>query len=353
MSVIEEVQADTYVQSLFADDETYAELLNGLSAKAKALVQSYSASDAATLFRDSVANDDEQHLFLYNHLQAAISREFRFVSIRELYEAVDVSDSYGTQAEISPTSISSIIADPHIGIFAVSQLLTPPHLTERINVNTGLPELVGVGLRHRIVTLSLLAHASDVDIFSDEWLDQQIQCIVSSSINAEGDEDTELSGALVLADNASRKAFQGEKASFKLNSLGVAYDEQSLVSAAFSGRLNAGEAFGTVLTLYSDELQRKPTTLLSVGKSFYARAKKYITSRSEFVEATRWISDNFSAIEDRFINDNESANIARQSSKFSTFVFESWKTANKIQEPLKAEKKKKASKGAVFFKRHN
>lgn len=343
---------ETYVQSLFSDDESYAELQNGLSNKAKQLVQAYSESEDAALFRDAIIDDDEQHMFLYNRLQAAISREFRFVTIRELYEAVDNSDAYGTQAEFNPTSISNILADPQIGIFSVQQLLTPPHLTERLNINTNLPEYVGVGLRHRVITLSLLAHVSGVDIFSDEWLDQSVQCLVSSSIDAEGVEDTELSGALVLADNASRKAFQGEKASFKLNALGVAFDEPSLVNAAFSGRLAASEAFGTVLTLYTDDLGRKSTTLLSVGKAFYNRAKKYITSKPAFTEAVHWIADNFIALEQKFIAENDSANIARQASKFSTFVFESWKVANKVQEPLKANAKKKAKKGTTpFFKR--
>jgi hypothetical protein len=344
--------AETYVQSLFTDEETYAELLNGISNKARQLVQSYSESEDATLFRDSVLDDDEQHMFIYNRLQSAISREFRFVTVRELYEAVDASDSYGTQAEINPTSISNILADPHIGIFTLQQLLTPPHLTERININTNQPEYVGVGLRHRIVTLTLLAHVSGIDVYADEWLDQNIQCLVSSSIDAEGVEDTELSGALVLADNASRKAFQGEKASFKLNSLGVAYDEPSLVNAAFSGRIAASEAFGTILTLYTDDLNRKSTTLLSVGKAFYNRAKKYIQSKVEFVEATHWITDNFNLLEAKFIAENDSANIARQASKFSTFVFESWKIANRVQEPLKATNKKKKAKGKTpFFKR--
>lgn len=353
MSAIEEeTYEDTYVQSVFNDDEAYANLFNSLSTKAKSLIQEYSASDDAAVFRDAITDDDEQHMFLYNNLQSAISRDFRFVTIRELYEAVDISDSYGTQAEINTASISGILADPHIGIFSVRQLLTPPHLTERININTGLPELVGVGLRHRIFTLTLLAHASGVDINSDEWLDQNVQCLISSSIDAEGNEDTELSGALVLADNASRKAFQGEKASFKLNSLGVAYDETSLVSAAFSGRLPASEAFGTVLTLYADDLGRKSTTLLSVGKSFYTRAKKYITSKADFVAATHWIADNFNALETKFIAENDSANIARNASKYSTFVFESWKIANKIQEPLKSGGVKKKAKGATpFFKR--
>lgn len=342
---------ETYVQSLFTDDEIYAELLNGLSNKARQLVQAYSESEDAGVFRDSVIEDDETHMFLYNRLQSAISRDFRFVSIRELYEAVDNSDAYGTQAEFNPTSISSILADVHIGIFAVQQLLTPPHLTERLNINTNQPEYVGVGLRHRVITLTLLAHVSGIDVYADEWLDQNVECLVSSSINAEGVEDTELSGALVLADNASRKAFQGEKASFKLNALGVAYDEHSLVNAAFSGRLAASEAFGTVLTLYADDLGRKSTTLLSVGKSFYGRAKKYITSKPDFVAATHWISDNFMSLESKFIASNDSANIARQASKFSTFVFDSWKSANKIQEPLKATQKK-AKKGTTpFFKR--
>ena len=338
------VDDETYVQSLFTDEENYAELLNGLSNKARQLVQTYSESEDATLFRDSVIEDDENHMFLYNRLQSAISREFRFVSMRELYEAVDNSDAYGTQAEFNPTSISNILADVHIGIFAVQQLLTPPHLTERLNINTNQPEYVGVGLRHRVITLTLLAHVSGIDVYSPEWLDQFVECLVSSSINAEGVEDTELSGALVLADNASRKAFQGEKASFKLNALGVAYDEPSLVNAA-------PEAFGTVLTLYADDLGRKSTTLLSVGKSFYGRAKKYITSKADFVAATHWITDNFAPLESKFIASNDSANIARQASKFSTFVFDSWKSANKIQEPLKATQKK-AKKGTTpFFKR--
>lgn len=347
-----ETEYETYVQSLFSDEAQYAELHNGLSNKAKQLIQAYSESEDAALFRDAIIDDDEQHMFLYNRLQSAISREFRFVSIRELYEAVDASDSYGTQAEINPTSISNILSDVHIGIFAVQQLLTPPHLTERVNINTNQTEYVGVGLRHRIVTLTLLAHVSGIDVFADEWLDQNVQCLVSSSIDAEGVEDTELSGALVLADNASRKAFQGEKASFKLNSLGVAFDEPSLVNAAFGGRLAASEAFGTVLTLYTDDLGRKSTTLLSVGKAFYNRAKKYITSKPSFVEAVHWIADNFIALEQKFIAENDSANIARQASKFSTFVFDSWKVANKVQEPLKANTKKKAKKGATpFFKR--
>jgi hypothetical protein len=340
----------TYVQSIFAYDDSYANLLSGLSNKARELVQAYSANDSSVQFREGVESDD---MFLYNQFQSAITREFRFVTIRELYAAVDESDSYGTQAEINCTSISNIISDPHIGVFKVQQLLTAPHLTERINVVSGQREYVGVGLRHRIVTLTLLAHASGINVFDDAWLDQQVECQVSCSINAEGVEDTELSGALVLADNASRKAYAGEKASFKLNALGVAYNEESLVAAAFSGRIQAGEAMGTVLSMYSEELQRKPTTFLSLGKSFYNRAKKYINSKADFVSAVKWIVDNYMVLESKFIANNDSANIARSTAKFSTDVFEAWRKANNIQEPLKADKKKKAgsSKAPQLFRR--
>lgn len=348
---VTETEVDvTYVQSLFDDETQYATLISGLSSKAREMLQAYSADDSANIFRDGV---EEDSMFLYNKLQSAIVREFRFVTMRELYAAVDESDSYGNQAEVNTTSISNILSDPHIGVFKVQQLLTAPHLTERINVIDNTREYVGVGLRHRVVTLTLLAHASGVDIFSDAWLDQQVECQVSCSINAEGIEDTELSGALVLADNASRKAYAGEKAAFKLNALGVSFNEESLVAAAFSGRIQAGEALGTVLSMYSDDLQRKPTTLLSLGKAFYNRAKKYINSKGDFVAAVRWITDNYLALESRFIATESSENIARQTSKFSTMVFESWKKANNIQEPVKAKtsKKKSGSKVPTLFRR--
>lgn len=346
----EEEELDvTYVQSLFVDEDQFANLLSGLSSKARDLVQAYEKDESATVFADGVLNDTR---FVYNQFQSAITREFRFLTMRELYAAVDASDSYGTQAEINTTSISGILSDPHIGIFKLQQLLTAPHCTERIDVRDGTLEYVGVGLRHRIVTLTLLAHMSGVDITSDAWLDQELEVQVSSSINAEGVEDTELSGALVLADNASRKAYAGEKASFKLNALGVSFDEESLTAAAFSGRIQAGEAFGTILSLWSADLGRNPTTLLSLGKAFYAKAKKYITSKAGFVDAYRWIADNYIALDNRFTSGNDSSNVARNASKFSTEVLEAWKTENKIVEPLKADKKKKtSSKSPKLFRK--
>ena len=339
----------TYVQSIFDNETQYANLLSGLSSKARELVQAYSADDSAISFRDGI---DDDNMFLYHQFQSAITREFRFVTIRELYAAVDQSDSYGTQSEVNTVSISSILSDAHIGIFKVQQLLTAPHLTERIDVISGLREYVGIGLRHRVVTLTLLAHASGVDIFSDSWLDQQVECQVSCSINAEGDEDTELSGALVHADNASRKAYAGEKAAYKLNALGVSFDEESLVAAAFGGRIQTGEAMGTILSLYSDELERKPTTLLSLGKGFYSRAKKYITSKGDFTSAIHWIIANYEPLESKFIASNSTANIARLTSKFANNVFESWKTATGVQEPLKSKApKKSSSKAPKLFRR--
>ena len=348
--IVDEEEIDlTYVQSLFTDETQFANLLSGLSSKARDLVQAYEKDDSATVFADGVLNDTK---FVYNQFQSAITREFRFLTMRELYAAVDASDSYGTQAEINTTSISGILSDPHIGIFKLQQLLTAPHCTERIDVRDGTLEYVGVGLRHRVVTLTLLAYMSGVDITSDAWLDQELEVQVSSSINAEGVEDTELSGALVLADNASRKAYAGEKASFKLNALGVSFDEESLTAAAFTGRIQAGEAFGTILSLWSADLGRNPTTLLSLGKAFYAKAKKYITSKAGFVDAYRWIADNYVALDKRFTNGNDSSNVARNASKFSTEVLEAWKSANKIVEPLKATKKKATnSKSPKLFRK--
>jgi hypothetical protein len=346
----EETEIDTtYVQSLFVDDTQFANLLSGLSSKARDLVQAYEKDDSATVFFDGVLNDTK---FVYNQFQSAITREFRFVTIRELYAAVDASDSYGTQAEINTTSISGILSDPHIGIFKLQQLLTAPHLTERVDIRDNTLEYVGVGLRHRVVTLTLLAFMSGVDVMSDAWLDQEVECQVSSSINSEGVEDTELSGALVLADNASRKAYAGEKASFKLNALGVSFDEESLTAAAFSGRIQAGEAFGTILSMFSGDLQRNPTTLLSLGKAFYAKAKKYVNSKADFVSAYTWIADNYLVLDKRFIAGNDSKNVARSASKFSTEVLEAWKSANKIVEPLKATKNKKTnSKSPKLFRK--
>jgi hypothetical protein len=345
---VEEIDV-TYVQSLFVDETQFANLLSGLSSKARDLVQAYEKDESASVFADGVLNDTK---FVYNQFQSAITREFRFLTMRELYAAVDASDSYGTQAEINTTSISGILSDPHIGIFKLQQLLTAPHCTERIDVRDGTLEYVGVGLRHRIVTLTLLAFMSGVDITSDAWLDQELEVQVSSSINAEGVEDTELSGALVLADNASRKAYAGEKASFKLNALGVSFDEESLTAAAFTGRIQAGEAFGTILSLWSADLGRNPTTLLSLGKAFYAKAKKYITSKAGFVDAYRWIADNYIALDNRFTSGNDSSNVARNASKFSTEVLEAWKSANKIVEPLKATKKKAtSSKSPKLFRK--
>ena len=92
----------TYVQSLFTDETQFANLMSGLSSKARELVQSYEKDDSASIFADGVQNDNK---FVYNQFQSAITREFRFVTIRELYGAVDASDSYGTQAEVNTTSI--------------------------------------------------------------------------------------------------------------------------------------------------------------------------------------------------------------------------------------------------------
>jgi hypothetical protein len=346
---VEEEIDVTYVQSLFTDDTQYNNLMSGLSSKARDLVQAYEKDESATVFADGVLNDTK---FVYNQFQSAITREFRFLTMRELYAAVDASDSYGTQAEINTTSISGILSDPHIGIFKLQQLLTAPHCTERIDVRDGTLEYVGVGLRHRVVTLTLLAYMSGVDITSDSWLDQELEVQVSSSINAEGVEDTELSGALVLADNASRKAYAGEKASFKLNALGVSFDEESLTAAAFTGRIQAGEAFGTILSLWSGDLNRNPTTLLSLGKAFYAKAKKYINSKADFVSAYQWIATNYIMLDKRFTDTNDSGNVARNASKFSTEVLEAWKSANKIVEPLKATKKKATnSKSPKLFRK--
>jgi len=349
----------TYVQGIFVDespvndngDTAYSVLLSGLTSKAASLVADFSNSEDAPTFKDGVESGDTS--FLYTRFQGSITRELRYLTIQELYDAIEESDAYGTQSEINVTSISGILADPQIGFFTVQQLLSAPHVTERVNILTGLLEYVGVGLRHRITTLSLIAHSAGVNILDDSWLNQELQCLVSSSVNAEGVEDTLLSGALVLADNASRKAYAGEKAAFKLSSLNIEYNAESLVRAAFSGRLSAAEAFGTVLTLYSGELQRRESTLLSFGKSFFAKAKKYLTNEKEFLGSIHWLADNYVACETKFLATATDANIARGSAKVSAFVFDAWKVDNDIKEPLKAKAAKKAptGKGKLFSKR--
>jgi len=350
----------TYVQGIFVDespvndngDTAYSVLLSGLTSKAAALVADFSNSGDAPVFKDGIESGDTS--FLYTRFQSSISRELRYLTLRELYDAIEESDAYGTQSEINVTSISGIISDPQIGFFTVQQLLSAPHVTERSNILTGMLEYVGVGLRHRITTLSLIAHSAGVDILDDSWLNQELQCLVSSSVNAEGVEDTLLSGALVLADNASRKAYAGEKAAFKLSSLNIEYNPESLVKAAFSGRLAAPEAFGTVLTLYSAEMGRRESTMLSFGKSFFAKAKKYITNEREFMNAINWLADNYCPAEAKFLSTATDANIARGSAKLSTFVVDAWKVDNDIQEPLKAKTAKKkapAGKGKLFSKR--
>jgi hypothetical protein len=57
-------------------------------------------------------------------------------------------------------------------------------------------------------------------------------------------------------------------------------------------------------------------------------------------------------LDKRFTDTNDSGNVARNASKFSTEVLEAWKSANKIVEPLKATKKKATnSKSPKLFRK--
>lgn len=334
------------ITDLFVNDVSYENLLKGLSKVAMSSVKEFSISDTAGALKEGIESDDT---FIYDNLQSDIRREFRMLTIGELLNAVESSDSYGQQAPINYTSISAILTDPHIGLLKVNQLLIPPHVVERRDIVTGQLHYVGVGLRHRITTIFLLAFSSGIDIEGAEFLAQEIECMVSSTINAEGHENTLLSGALVLADNASRKAFAGEKDVFKLSSLGVEYTLDALVAAAYTGVMMPNEAFGTALTLCA--IEREPTTVKNTGKSFYGKVKKYITSKVMFVGCLEWLENNWFAVETKFLAQNTSETVSRHSSKFADALVESWKLATKPVEPEKIAKKATAEKISLFRKR--